>query len=117
MRDLYLWFYLKNIGLPFLALLLALFEKKPRWRRLFAMALPIILAAEFIRFQPNEYDNNKLFYLAWLICCMIARTLAGFVRKNSPKFFSVITETAVSLSSATAVAERAVFSNRPISPK
>ena len=35
------------------------------------MALPIILAAEFIRFQPNEYDNNKLFYLAWLLCCMI----------------------------------------------
>ena len=39
--------------------------------RRFAMALPIILAAEFIRFQPNEYDNNKLFYLAWLLCCMI----------------------------------------------
>ena len=77
MRDLYLWFYIKNIGLPFLALLLALFEKKPRWRRLFAMALPIILAAELIRFQPNEYDNNKLFYLAWLLCCMIAADWAG----------------------------------------
>ena len=49
----------------------ALFDKTPRNRRLFAMALPIILAAEFIRFQPNEYDNNKLFYLAWLLCCMI----------------------------------------------
>ncbi len=71
MRDLYLWFYLKNIGLPFLALLAALFEKNPRNRRLFAMALPIILAAEFIRFQPNEYDNNKLLYLAWLLCCLI----------------------------------------------
>ncbi len=71
MRDLYLWFYIKNIGLPFLALLAALFEKNPRNRRIFAMALPIILAAEFVRFQPNEYDNNKLFYLAWLLCCMI----------------------------------------------
>ncbi len=71
MRDLYLWFYLKNIGLPFLALLAALFDKNPRNRRIFAMALPIILAAEFIRFQPNEYDNNKLFYVAWLLCCMI----------------------------------------------
>ena len=72
MRDLYLWFYIKNIGLPFIALLLALFEPNPKNRRLFAMALPIILAAELIRFQPNEYDNNKLFYLAWLLCCMIA---------------------------------------------
>ena len=71
MRDLYLWFYLKNIGLPFLALIAALFDRNPRNRRIFAMALPIILAAEFIRFQPNEYDNNKLFYLAWLLCCMI----------------------------------------------
>ena len=58
MRDLYLWFYIKNIGLPFLALIAALFEKVPRNRRIFAMAIPIILAAEFIRFQPSEYDNN-----------------------------------------------------------
>ena len=72
MRDLYFWFYIKNIGLPFLVLIAALFDKKPRNRRLFAMALPIILAAELIRFQPNEYDNNKLLYLAWLPCCMIA---------------------------------------------
>ena len=71
MRDLYLWFYIKNIGLPFLVLIAALFEKNPRNRRIFAMVIPILLAAEFIRFQPNEYDNNKLFYLAWLLCCMI----------------------------------------------
>ena len=71
MRDLYLWFYIKNIGLPFIALILALFEKKPRNRRIFAMMLPVILAAEFVRFQPNDYDNNKLFYLAWLMGCMI----------------------------------------------
>ena len=77
MRDLYLWFYLKNIGLPFLALIAALFEKNPRNRRIFAMALPIILAAEFIRFQPNEYDNNKLLYLAWLLCCMIVADWSG----------------------------------------
>ena len=82
MRDLYIWFYVKNIGLPFLALIAALFDKTPRNRRLFAMALPIILAAEFIRFQPNEYDNNKLFYLAWLLCCMIvADWCAGIWQK------------------------------------
>ena len=71
MRDLYLWFYIKNIGLPFLALIAAAFDRKPRNRRIFAMVIPIVLAAEFIRFQPNEYDNNKLFYLAWMLCCMI----------------------------------------------
>lgn len=71
MRDMYLWFYVKNVGLPFIILLLALCEKDGHARRIFSGALAIILAAELIRFQPNEYDNNKLFYLAWLLCCMI----------------------------------------------
>ena len=71
LRDFYIWFYIKNIGLPFIALVLALFERDRKNRRLFAGALVIILAAELIRFQPNEYDNNKLLYLAWLLCCMI----------------------------------------------
>ncbi|MDD6050958.1 MAG: hypothetical protein PUC00_06765 [Clostridiales bacterium] len=71
MIDGYGWFYMKNIGLPFLILVLALLEKNSKWRRIFAGALPIILAGEFIRFQPNIYDNNKLLYLAWLLCCMI----------------------------------------------
>ena len=71
MIDGYGWFYVKNIGLPFIILILALLEKNSRWRRIFAGALPIILAGEFIRFQPNIYDNNKLLYLAWLLCCMI----------------------------------------------
>ena len=79
MRDLYLWFYIKNIGIPFIILLLALLEKDPKTRRDFAGALPIILAAEFIRFQPNEYDNNKLLYLAWLLCCMPVTRWCGRV--------------------------------------
>ena len=82
MRDLYLWFYIKNIGLPFIALILALFEKNPRHRRLFAMMVPVILAAEFIRFQPNEYDNNKLLYLAWLPGCLIVADWCGDVWKK-----------------------------------
>lgn len=78
MRDLYLWFYVKNVGIPFIMLLLALCERDRHTRRIFSGALAIILTAEFIRFQPNEYDNNKLFYLAWLMCCMI---VADWCRK------------------------------------
>ncbi len=78
MIDGYGWFYVKNIGLPFIILILALFERDSRWRHIFAGALPIILAGEFIRFQPNIYDNNKLLYLAWLLCCMI---VADWCRK------------------------------------
>jgi len=79
MIDGYGWFYVKNIGLPFIILILALFEKNGRYRRIFAGALPIILAGEFIRFQPNIYDNNKLLYLAWLLCCMIVADWCGML--------------------------------------
>ena len=79
MRDFYIWFYVKNIGLPFLMLLLAAAEKDPRQRRLFSGMILIVLAAELIRFQPNEYDNNKLLYLAWMFGCMIVSNWAARV--------------------------------------
>ncbi len=77
MRDFYVWFYVKNIGIPFLLLLLAAFEKRDRWRRILSTVLPIVLAAELIRFQPNEYDNNKLLYLAYLLSCMVISDYCG----------------------------------------
>ncbi len=76
LRDLYLWFYVKNIGLPFLLLVFALFEKNAWQRRLFSGAFVIFIVAEFILFQPNEYDNNKLFYVWWLLCAMPAADYA-----------------------------------------
>ena len=79
MRDFYIWFYVKNIGIPFLMLLLAAFEKDPRQRRMFSGMILIVLAAELVRFQPNEYDNNKLLYLAWMIGCMIVSNWAAKV--------------------------------------
>ena len=79
MRDFYLWFYIKNIGLPALLFLPALLERNPRERRLASGAFAILLAAELVRFQPNEYDNNKLLYLAFLLLCMIAADYAALL--------------------------------------
>ncbi len=70
LQDGYFWFYLKNIGLPFLLLILSLFEKKEGARQIYAGAFVIFALAEFVLFQPNEYDNNKLFYVWWLLCAM-----------------------------------------------
>ena len=72
LRDGYLWFYIKNIGLPFLLILLSLLEKNKKRRFIAAGAFVIFLAAEFIQFQPNEYDNNKLFYIWYMLCAVIA---------------------------------------------
>ncbi len=76
--DTYLWFYIKNIGLPYLLILLSLCQwKKRRDVRLIACgAFLIYLIAEFILFQPNEYDNNKLLYVWFLLSLPMAADYA-----------------------------------------
>lgn len=81
--DTYFWFYLKNVGLPYVIILLALLRRKPkdalevpddlRQIRLIASGAFLIYAvAELIKFQPNEYDNNKLLYVWFLLCLPMA---------------------------------------------
>lgn len=72
LKDAYLWFYIKNIGLPFVLILLSLLEKNPKRRFIASGAFVIFIAAEFIQFQPNEYDNNKLFYIWYMLCAVLA---------------------------------------------
>ena len=73
--DNYLWFWVKNVGLTWLLMLpAALFDdgkggdgSNALRRALGLGALMIYVVAEFIQFQPNEYDNNKLFYVAYMV--------------------------------------------------
>ena len=84
--DTYLWFYVKNVGLPYLLILLALCQRGRRGeplpdairqnRLLASGAFVIYLVAEFILFQPNEYDNNKLLYVWFLLCLPMAADYA-----------------------------------------
>ena len=84
--DNYFWFYIKNIGLPYLLILFALLKRAPkgealpddiRQNRLIACgAFLIYVIAEFILFQPNEYDNNKLLYVWFLLCLPMAADYA-----------------------------------------
>ncbi len=69
----YLWFYLKNIGLTALLALGGLFTAKTKSFGKYCPALLIWFLAEFVEFQPNDYDNNKLLYPAFaLLCCCAA---------------------------------------------
>ena len=70
LRDGYLWFWVKNVGLPFVLLMFSLFEKNEKHRFLFTGAFAIFIVAELVIFQPNEYDNNKLFYV-WYALCLV----------------------------------------------
>lgn len=67
--DGYFWFWIKNVGIVYLLMLpAALNAKKGSISRSLALgALAIYAVAELIQFQPNPYDNNKLFYVAYML--------------------------------------------------
>ena len=73
--DNYVWFWVKNVGLTWLLMLPAALHDDGRGedgsnalrRALGLGALCVYVVAELIQFQPNEYDNNKLFYVAYMI--------------------------------------------------
>ena len=69
-KDNYLWFWLKNVGPMFLLMPLgALTSRKKGVKALSLGALFTFVLAEIVVFQPNVYDNNKLFWTAYL--CML----------------------------------------------
>ena len=77
--DGYFWFWIKNAGLPFILVLCALLDGNRRGKgEILAGMSAIYVVAELVLFQPNEYDNNKLFYI-WFMFAMIAATDYGSV--------------------------------------
>ena len=75
--DGYVWFWVKNVGLIWLLMIpAALFDDSAmdratgrgdtrQVRRALGLgAACVYVVAELIQFQPNVYDNNKLFYVA-----------------------------------------------------
>lgn len=69
--DPYLWFYIKNWGLVFLFVIPAFINTSRRNKELMIAAAVIFALAEFIKFQPNEYDNNKLFYITYMFALVL----------------------------------------------
>ena len=75
-EDPYLWFYIKNIGLVFVLLPFALLSEK-RLRAFWLCALPLWVVCEFIVFQPNDYDNNKLLFVVHMLSCGVVASFLG----------------------------------------
>ena len=75
--DPYLWFYIKNIGIVYLLLIPAFLHADKALRWLYSGGLLILLLAEFVVFQPNPYDNNKLLFIWHLLGCVLAADLIG----------------------------------------
>lgn len=83
MIDEYFFFWLKNVGPPFLLLLCALLDGEKRRRQGVCFgAMCIFVVAEIVLFQQNEYDNNKLFYVFYMFAAMLAADFADVVWKR-----------------------------------
>ncbi|MEA4898544.1 hypothetical protein ACH6CV_02260 [Bacillota bacterium Meth-B3] len=65
--DGYFWFWIKNVGPVYLLMLPAALNAPRRVKPLTVGALVLYAVAELVLFQQNEYDNNKLFYVAFLV--------------------------------------------------
>lgn len=101
--DSFLWFYIKNLGLLFLLLPVAYFRLPKEERVFYNGALLIWGLSEFVQFQPNPYDNNKLLFIWFLFTCgIVARLLAELYRalKDFPgrRYIAALTIIALFLS-------------------
>jgi hypothetical protein len=64
--DGYFWFWIKNVGVVYLLMIPAALTMHSTGKGLALGALCIYVIAEIFQFQPNPYDNNKLFYVAYI---------------------------------------------------
>ena len=83
MIDGYLWFWVKNVGLPFILMICACLESRRRgYADIVSGMAAIYLVAETILFQPNEYDNNKLFYIWYMFAAMLAADYGSVIMQR-----------------------------------
>ncbi len=68
--DEYILFYLKNLGIMFILTILTLIFGTKKQIRILSPACFLWVICEFILFQPNPYDNNKLLLVSYLFMCI-----------------------------------------------
>lgn len=83
--DNYFWFYIKNIGVVYLLLVPAFLAADKALRWFYGGGLAILLLSEFVVFQPNDYDNNKLLFVWHLLGCILVAGLLCRLAKKLPK--------------------------------
>lgn len=70
-NDPYLWFWIKNWGLVFLFIIPTFLNTSKDNKALMAGGALIFVIAELILFQPNAYDQNKLFFITYFIAVIL----------------------------------------------
>ncbi|MBR5009320.1 MAG: hypothetical protein IKY06_01650, partial [Clostridia bacterium] len=81
--DGYFWFWIKNVGLMFVLIPIAcLSTKNMRAKALGLGGLLLFILAETVIFQPNVYDNNKLFYVVYIALLPIGSALVMDIHRR-----------------------------------
>ncbi len=70
-NDPDIWFWLKNWGVILLAVIPAFMNTSSRNKLFMAGGALIFAVAEIVQFQPLAYDNNKLFFVTYIIAVII----------------------------------------------
>lgn len=73
--DSWLWFYIKNMGFIFILMLPAFLLADKNTKLFYGGGLLIWALCEFVVFQPNYYDNNKLLFVWFALTCGIVAEL------------------------------------------
>ena len=92
--DPYLWFYIKNWGLVAIFIIPAFIYSKGENRKIIISATILFAISELFVFQPNLYDNNKLFFISYMIflicCCKLYIHIFQIVKNKIIKYFIVV---------------------------
>ncbi|HBB87957.1 MAG TPA: hypothetical protein DC047_10110 [Blastocatellia bacterium] len=65
-ESVWLWFWLRNIGLPSLLIIPAWLAAPSVWRRFYLAFAGLLLFSLLVMVSPNDFDNIKLMYL-WYV--------------------------------------------------
>lgn len=96
LTDTYLTFYAKNMGIVWILGIIALIFTRAKNYFMVAPTFFIWTLVELMLFQPNEYDNNKLLYIAYLFLCMfVADYVIEICRKLNKKKVNIILVTVI----------------------
>ncbi len=81
--DGYFWFWVKNAGLPIILTVCACLNARRRGMMPVVLGMAaIFVVAETILFQPNEYDNNKLFYVFFMFAMILAADYGSIIMQR-----------------------------------
>ena len=67
----WIWFFVVNLGVVFIAMWPALFFLRGEKLALGLGSMVIFVVSNFIVFQPNPYDNNKLLYIWFMVIVIL----------------------------------------------